>query len=166
MPLSSEFTPSSTGSRLGTGLRVLVAVAGAIVVSAALLWFSKVIIADKLTERGLRVLPLSGAPPEATNTLKVRTEECAAMETLVKTRIQESRECVLDADCATISLGCPFGCATAIRSTFYVDIGSLNDAFQSRCGYCLDGCTSEPAPSVCRRGLCTLNFRPTLPPGT
>ncbi len=161
---SSPFALPPGGSRVGTWLRVLVALVGAITISALILWFSKVLIADPLIKRGLRVFPLKQTEEGAMETLKVRTPECDLMEGLVKTTIQESRQCETDADCATISLGCPFGCATAIRDELYSDIGNLNREFQSRCGYCLSGCTTDPPASVCRRGSCTLDMRPGAPP--
>ncbi|MDJ0656956.1 MAG: hypothetical protein QNJ40_22540 [Xanthomonadales bacterium] len=142
--------------------RIALAALGAIVITAVIMWGSKELIADRLTEEGLRVLPLEETP-DSFMTVPVRSAECQDMESSVRLTIARSQVCTTDADCEVISLGCPFGCATPIQSTAYVAISTLNEAFQDRCAYCLSGCASDPPPAVCRAGQCALERFPTRP---
>lgn len=146
-----------------SALRALLAAAGAVVITFLLIWGSKELIADRLVEKGLRVLPLTESP-DSLNIIPVRSSECQAMESSVRLTIQDSQACAVDSDCEVLRIGCPFGCAVPVQSTAYVSISTLNSAFQSRCAYCMTGCASEPPPAVCEEGRCILERFPTRPP--
>lgn len=85
---------------------------------------------------------------------------CSALETKVKTRIEEANHCRTDSDCAIMELGvCPFGCYGLINKSEDTDvITETITRYTSQCLSCTYTCAvpSEVGVLRCHDNKCGL----------
>ena len=139
--------------------RVRVEFAGAIF--AALLFVLMVGLVEILDPaRPVSLAPPDGDPVEAAavKSLADAPEEpnCAQIESELVAKLDQSRSCLVDADCSLVSLQCPFECITSVSTSVADDLKRDEMSYQQACHRCESECpeTLTKWRAACVRQRC------------
>ncbi|MCB2081567.1 MAG: hypothetical protein H6908_00930 [Hyphomicrobiales bacterium] len=86
--------------------------------------------------------------------------ECAAAEHTIKTLIEQGAPCEEDRDCILISLGCPFGCQTAVNpnQVNLQELKTANQHYGNICIRCEYMCAAVAVAPACVDHRCTVQM--------
>lgn len=151
----------------------LAIIAGAIVTVLGYLFLASAILPDGIDD----LIPAdvvsddTGSHSEIKRQAQVQLQErefrelnCAPIKARLQTLLDKSRHCETTADCAVVSLGCPFGCAGGYNKSAESAIIKDVKAYQTQCHSCIYTC---PAPSYewhaeCLNSKCMVVDRPAF----
>jgi len=85
----------------------------------------------------------------------------------VRKKIESSKSCTNDSDCAPIFLGCPFGCRPSVNRTTISSIKELAAYIPNTCSTCEYRCFGGHFIDTCEAGECTSvrSTESSFPPG-
>ncbi len=90
-----------------------------------------------VTDRRLSPQPIAADNvPSETTPGATELPDCGRMEAEFSEKLEQSRSCTVDADCALATYGCPFGCTTSVNRSALGDLQRAEDAFQATCHHC------------------------------
>lgn len=133
------------------------AFAGAIVVSLLILLMIELIEVKEPTSSTFDGIQATqdGDPPSNVFLDDPRRDlDCDKAASSLSSRIEASRSCEVDSDCALVGFGCPFGCTDAVNETQLESLRTSERAFQKKCHTCVYMCA---APVFEWRAVCVQN---------
>ncbi len=74
--------------------------------------------------------------PDQTTADATGLPDCDRMKAEFSAKLEQSRSCTVDADCALATFGCPFGCTTSVQMSVVDELKREERAFQDACHYC------------------------------
>lgn len=96
------------------------------------------------TDRFGSMVPKNGDTPDSvaakTPHSLEREPDCAQVESEFVAKLEQSRACLVDADCALARLECPFECVTSVSTSILDDLRREEMAFQQACQRCESSC--------------------------
>lgn len=133
--------------------------AGAIAVSIVFVLVVGFIEIAQLEPSGIAIQQVPGTAETVAEDATVETPEepvCPQVESELYVRIDESRSCAEDADCALASFGCPFECVAAVSKSLLDDLQRQERSFQRQCHRCDSSCpaTLDKWRAACVRQRC------------
>jgi len=140
-------------------MKIQASVTGAVLASLAFVLVIGLIEISELDRSGLAVQPVTDATDSATADSTVETPEqpdCMQAESELASRLDQSRSCVVDADCTLASFGCPFECVTPVGKSALDDLKRKEGSFQQSCQRCVSECpvTLDKWRATCVRQQC------------
>lgn len=115
----------------------------AILASLALVLVIGLIEINELDRTGSAVQPAPAAADSVAGDATFDTQEqpdCMRAESEFAATLDESRSCVVDADCALASFRCPFECVTSVTNAILDDLRRRESSFQQACQRCVSEC--------------------------
>ena len=82
--------------------------------------------------------------------------DCRQIESEFATKLDQSRSCLVDADCSLARLECPFQCVTSVSTSILDDLKREEMSFQEACHRCETSCpqTLTKWRAACVRQRC------------
>ena len=122
----------------------------------ALLFVLIVGLVDILDTDHLEPLAPGSQPPVAPIMVRPAVEtpaepDCAESETLFVAKLESSRSCQVDADCALVRFECPFECVSAVSGGLVEELRRDEQAYLRSCRHCESTC---PVSLVKWRAAC------------
>jgi len=103
----------------------------------------------------LVVAVLAGVGLFVRHNLTTHAAECLRLETETREILASSASCVVDADCTTIGLSCPFDCLTPVRRDMVDESFSAVARYNRSCMLvCPDCPKGVPTTARCVAGRC------------
>ena len=108
--------------------------------------------------------------PEQRSSFSVDLAEDACKNTeflqeQVLREIAQSKSCLVDEDCSTLYLGCPFGCRTVVNKSRTEKITALANLIRPECPTCVYRCLGGDFTETCDRGVCrAVKLGPNIQP--
>lgn len=132
---------------------------GAVLASLAFVLVIGLIEINELDRSGLAVQPVTDTTDSATVDSAVETREqpdCMQAEAELSAGLEQSRSCIVDADCTLASFECPFECVTPVGKVALDDLQRKEGSFQQSCQRCVSECpaTLDQWRAACVRQQC------------
>ena len=82
--------------------------------------------------------------------------DCMRSESELAARLDQSRSCLVDADCTLASFECPFECVTSVSTSILDELKREESSFQEACHRCESSCPETLAKwrAACVRQRC------------
>lgn len=82
--------------------------------------------------------------------------DCTQVESGFAAKLEESRSCIVDADCSLANFGCPFECVTSVSKPLLDDLQREEGLFQQACQRCMSSCPAmlDKWRAACVRQRC------------
>ena len=82
--------------------------------------------------------------------------DCAQIESEFAAKLEQSRSCLVDADCSLARLECPFECVTSVSTSVLDDLKRDEMTLQRSCRRCVSSCPETLAKwrAACVRQRC------------
>ena len=132
---------------------------GVILASLALVLVIGLIEINELDRSGLAVQPETDSVDSATVDSTAETQEqpdCMQAESEFSTKLDQSRSCIVDADCTLANFECPFECVTPVGKSMLGGLRREETSFQQACQRCVSSCpaTLDKWRAACVRQRC------------
>jgi len=140
-------------------MKIRASFTGAVLASLAFVLMIGLIEISELDRSGLAVQPATDTTDSAEVGSAVESRgqpDCMQAESELSAKVEQSRSCIVDADCTLASFECPFECVTPVGKSALGDLQREESTFQQSCQRCVSECpaTLDKWRAACVRQQC------------